>query len=176
MSNAGLPIEREVDLGRLRQAGEDLVVTLKPEERARLATWAEVESVDAFEATIALQKLSQNRFKLDATLRAEIVQNCVVTLEPIRSRIERNFSRELHYSAGRHADVEPAGELVLAAGDDDTPEEIASLHFDLAAPLLEEFTLAIDPYPRAKGVAFEAPAVPEPPEESPFAVLKTLKK
>ena len=42
-------------------------------------------------------------------------------------------------------------------------------------PLLEEFVLAIDPYPRAPGVEFAAPVDAEPRPESPFAVLKALK-
>jgi hypothetical protein len=53
------------------------------------------------------------------------------------------------------------------------PEEIASLDYDLAAPLLEEFLLAIDPYPRKQGVAFEPPG--QPAEIPPKARLR-LKK
>jgi hypothetical protein len=54
------------------------------------------------------------------------------------------------------------------------PEEIDSLHYDLTAPLIEEFILALDPYPRAPGVEFQAPEGEGAPE-SPFAVLKGLK-
>jgi uncharacterized metal-binding protein YceD (DUF177 family) len=58
--------------------------------------------------------------------------------------------------------------------EDDAPEEIDSLHYDLAAALIEEFILALDPYPRAPGVEFQAPEG-EGATESPFAVLKGLK-
>ena len=47
--------------------------------------------------------------------------------------------------------------------------------YDLAAPLLEEFLLALDPYPRAPGVVFESPETGEVPPPNPFAVLKALK-
>ena len=66
---------------------------------------------------------------------------------------------------------EGAVEVPLA---DDLPEEIDSLHYDLAAPLIEEFILGLDPYPRAPGVAFQPPEG-EGAAESPFAVLKGLK-
>jgi hypothetical protein len=66
-------------------------------------------------------------------------------------------------------------EIVILPGDDDLPEEIESLHFDLAGPLIEEFLLAIDPYPRAPGVAFQAPEGMGAKPESPFDVLKRLK-
>jgi len=59
--------------------------------------------------------------------------------------------------------------------EDDVPEEISSLHYDLAAPLVEELVLAIDPYPRAPGVEFAPPEDGEQAPESPFAVLKGLK-
>jgi len=60
--------------------------------------------------------------------------------------------------------------------DDELTEEIESLTYDLAAPLLEEFSLAIDPYPRAPGVAFEPQSDrAQKGEEGPFAALKALK-
>ena len=59
--------------------------------------------------------------------------------------------------------------------EDDIPEEIGSLHYDLAGPLIEEFVLGVDPYPRAPGVEFEVPGDKTEAPESPFAVLKGLK-
>jgi hypothetical protein len=65
-------------------------------------------------------------------------------------------------------------ELAPGAGDDEAPEEIESTRYDVAGPVLEEFSLAIDPYPRAPGVAYEPP--PDEKPESPFAVLARLKE
>ena len=56
-----------------------------------------------------------------------------------------------------------------------TPDEIESLRYDLAAPLREELALAIDPYPRAPGVAFEKPDDADK-SDHPFAVLERLKR
>ena len=64
---------------------------------------------------------------------------------------------------------------VLDLGEEEGPEEIESLHVDLAAPLLEEFTLALAPYPRRPGVEFTPPTEPSDGSESPFAALKALK-
>jgi hypothetical protein len=41
--------------------------------------------------------------------------------------------------------------------------------------VLEELVLAIDPYPRKPGVAFQPPADEGGQAEHPFAVLKKLK-
>ena len=55
------------------------------------------------------------------------------------------------------------------------PEEIESLHYDLAGPVLEEYVLSLDPYPRRPGVEFAPETGPLDRPESPFSVLKSLK-
>jgi len=67
-------------------------------------------------------------------------------------------------------ELEPVPEEV-----EDGPEEISSLHLDLAVPVLEEFALSLDPYPRRPGVEFTPKTEDSGPPDSPFAVLKTLK-
>ena len=170
------PFEVDYDLGDLGRAGADLRVEADGEDRARIAQWADVRAVESFAATVRLRKHSANRFALDADLEADIVQNCVVTLEPVKSHISRAVHRELHLADRIRLKPNETIPLGAGAGDDEVPEEIESLTYDLAGPLLEEFSLAIDPYPRAPGVEFAAPPeTPEPPKENPFAVLKALK-
>jgi uncharacterized metal-binding protein YceD (DUF177 family) len=168
------PLERLTDLDRLGQAGADVTIAIKGDDLVRLAKWAKVERIEAFSAEVELRRLSQSRFKLAYSFTADVTQSCVVTLEPVRSHIARAFSRELHVTSQVPADK--GGVLTLDAGDDEVPEEVASSHFDLAGPLLEEFLLAIDPYPRAEGAAFETPGDADDASGNPFAVLKSLKK
>jgi uncharacterized metal-binding protein YceD (DUF177 family) len=167
------PIRHVFALGDLSQAGSRIDVVANSDELARLAQWADVDAVRAFGAQVELRRLSRTRFSFDAELEADIVQSCVVTLDPIATHIARHITRELHFSSHPRAE---GGELTLAAGDEDVPEEIANLDYDLAGPLLEEFVLAIDPYPRKEGVTFEPPAQPAEPPQSPFAALKRLKE
>lgn len=170
-----LPLfERIYNLGSLGRAGDEVTVIAKGEDLLHIAEWAKVRAVESFAATVALQKLSPERFRYEAELHCEIVQDCVVTLEPVRSVVERKVHRELHLSESE----QPSADVVVdpESDEDDVREEIESLHYDLAGPLLEELALAIDPYPRAPGVAFDRPVEPEVRPESPFAVLKNLKK
>jgi len=175
MSESDFPISKPYELGRLSQAGDDVEIAPSAEERLRLARWAGIEAIDAFVARIALRKLSATRFIVEARLAADIVQNCVVTLDPVRSHIERDFTRELLLTPGAQRvaqtiDIEPT------PVDGDGLEEISSLRYDLAVPVLEELALAIDPYPRVPGVAFEPPAAEADSPEHPFAALKGLKR
>ena len=172
------PFQDNFYLGDLNRGGVELRLAAKAEELTRIAHWADVAAVEKFEAAIRLRKHSANSFSLDAELTANVVQECVVTLAPVKSHIERHVHRELHLTAPMRHRGDSTIALSENAGEDDVPEEIDSLEYDLAAPLLEEFALAIDPYPRAPGVEFAAPPEPsgEPQKpESPFAVLKSLK-
>ena len=91
--------------------------------------------------------------------------------------MDRKFGRELHFNGPlRHKQVseESTTDLVLES-EEEGPEEIESLHYDLAGPVLEEFVLSLEPYPRVPGVEFSSRADTQDRPESPFAVLKGLK-
>jgi len=173
MSAAAAPFSHSYNLGRLGQAGDEVRLAPGEAERAAIARLADLPAVPRFAATVTLTRTSPTRFRLDYRLEAEVVQACVVTLAPVTGAIARDFTRELHFiGAGHRA---PAADLELSSGDEEEPEEIESLHYDLAGPALEEFLLGLDPYPRAPGAQFSpAPEAGEAPE-SPFAVLKSLK-
>jgi hypothetical protein len=166
------PLSSVYDLSDLPDAGAEVVLAPNAAQRMRLAEWAGVDAVEHFEGRVILQRRSANRFAYDATVAADIVQSCVVTLEPVHSHLAFTVERLLHLTKG--PGVRRLGKHELASDADERREEIEDSRFDLAGPLLEDFALAIDPYPRAPGVVFEPPADPEP-RETPFAVLKPLK-
>ncbi len=173
MSDA-LPFQRLYDLGDLGRAGAEIEIALTDKETARLAQWLEVEAVEGFAAKVSLRKHSPSRYSYAAKFDARILQNCVVTLEPVRSQIEREISRELYLSSAVRRSLPK--DAVSPSVDDDVTEEIEGLDYDLAAPVLEELSLAIEPYPRAPGVEFEPPKDEKGADEGPFAALKALKR
>ncbi len=111
----------------------------------------------------------------DGRWRAQVRQTCGVTLEPFDSDLEG----ELHIralpqgSAALGGPDEAGGELDLDPDADDPPEVLPDDRIDLGAYVVEDLSLAIDPFPRKPGVEFEAPE--QPGEPSPFAVLAKLK-
>jgi len=173
------PLERFYDLADLSEAGDEVRISAAPGDLPALARWAGVDKIERFEAVVTLGRLSSSRFLYKADIAADLVQSCVVTLEPVKNHLERSFSRTLQLLR-RHVRSRPeeegGGALTLAAGEDEAPEEIENPHFDLAAPLLEELVLGIDPYPRAQGVEFTPPPEAAAVKESPFAALKRLKE
>lgn len=173
------PIQRSYDLAGLSEAGDEVAIVAKASDLLRLAEWAGVDSMERFEGVVTLRRLSPSRFLYEAVLNADVVQSCIVSLQPVRSRLERRFLRILQLVPRGHrheSEEEKGGILTLAAGDDDAPEEIESSRYDLTGPLLEELSLGIDPYPRAPGVEFTPPPATGEEGKSPFAVLKRMKK
>jgi hypothetical protein len=170
------PFQHIYDLGDLGRSGAEIRVEASGDERARIANWADIRAVTSFGAMVQLRRNSADRFVLDADFVADIIQDCVVTLEPVAGRIAKHVHRELQLGGQVRIKHHETVSLGVGAGDDEVPEEIDRLAYDLAAPLLEEFALAIDPYPRAPGVEFAPPAEPQDRPESPFAVLKSLQK
>lgn len=167
------PFEKFVELTTLSEAGMDVLLAPNEAERAQIAEWSDVSAVPFFEAKVTLKRLSPSRFSYVASLKAQVVQPCSVTLEPVSQGIEEQFTRELHLThATRHRPE--LVELAPGAGEDEAPEEIESPRYNVAGPVLEEFSLAIDPYPRAPGVAYEPPQDEKP--ASPFAILAKLKE
>jgi hypothetical protein len=169
------PLQRFFDLGRLSDAGHEIILAPSAAELQALAQWAEVSSIEGFTATIELTRKPGNHFLYEARFAADLTQGCVVTLEPVRAHLEGRFSRDLHLTRVSRRSVPEVEVLAAGAGDDEAPEEITSTNYDLAGPVLEEFSLLIDPYPRAPGAAFESGAEEGEAPENPFAVLKSLK-
>lgn len=174
----GLPLTHVYNLARLGQAGDEVQIIATPEECAAIARWSGVSAVAGFTAKVDLKKLSASKFGLEIALAADVVQACVVSLEPVPARIERRFIRELHFSGPARRGPKPAESdsvTVEVTDDEEMPEEIESLHYDLARPVLEEYVLSLDPYPRVKGAEFGLRDTTEDRPESPFAALKSLK-
>lgn len=177
------PLTHSYNLGRLGNAGDRVDFAADADQRAAIAAWSEVLSVEEFAVRADIAKLGPTRFRVRYQLAAALTQACVVSLEPVPGRISRQFTRELEFVGARRrggGSESGGGDLVLDPGAEEGPEEIENLHYDLAGPALEEYSMALDPYPRAANAQFapqsQAAQAEEPARQNPFAVLKSLKK
>ena len=128
--------------------------------------------------TVQVEAFGRVNVRSAPTVTADVIQACVVTLEPVPGHLEQRFARELQFvgQVRRKASEDESGpDLVLDSDLEEGPEEIESLHYDLAGPALEEYVLGLEPYPRRSGVEFRPPNEGSEAPKSPFAVLKGLK-
>jgi uncharacterized metal-binding protein YceD (DUF177 family) len=144
---------------RLSDPGQRRTIhfALTPEsgDRARLAETLGIPAIRKlrFEGTLVPQ--GRTDWQLEARLGATVVQDCVVTLEPVTTRIEEDVVRR--YVAG----ITPveADELEMPA--DDTVEELPP-SLDLEGVMSEALALALPPYPRAEAAELGEIVVTEP--------------
>ena len=168
------------DLGSIPDQGLERTLSPTAEERQAIARWLGVESLEHLEANVRVKRRGEDHYSYEARFDAPVVQSCVVTLAPVSSRLEGEFRRDFRVrpkpsSKRRRASDNDAPSVELTGLEDDEAEWLEEPVIDLAAPVLEELTLALDPYPRAPGAAFEAPPEEKTVEDSPFAVLEKLR-
>ena len=142
------------------------------EERAAVAADLGIQGVKKLRFEGWLRPEGRQDWRLEGQLGATVVQESVVSLEPVTTRIDEKVERR--YVAD-FVEPEPSESEMP---EDDTIEELpASL--DLGEVMLEALALALPPYPRAPGEELGEIVVTEPGAEplteekaKPFAALK----
>ncbi len=178
--DAGLPETRhDVRVSRLAQAGHDVRVEWDEGQRRALASFLSVPAIESFVATVAVTPFGRGGAAVRGSIRAEIVQESIVTLEPVRQSVRDDVARTFlpEGSSLLRPSLDEAGEMELDPEGEDPPDPFTGDTVDLGAVLVEALALAIDPYPRAGSEAFEdRNPPPEDEKVSPFAALAALKK
>ncbi len=139
--------------------------------RERIAAELGLDGLDRLEAEISTTPWLDGA-RVQGRLKATVRQTCGVTLEPLESEIDHAFELKLLPVGSPNAPTEPE-DAVLDPEAEDPPDLIEHEQVDLAAMVVEQLALEIDPFPRKPGVAFDAGPEDNPP--SPFAVLKDFK-
>lgn len=173
------PLKWTVDLTIPLNAKRQISFSADALQREKIAALYGLAALDRFEAEVTVAPRSRDGLHLEARLIADVVQECVVSLQPVENRIDERFSRTFvsagHTSRGRSKDRIA---VEVAYDDDDPPEPLAGNRLELGPVVLEEFALALDPYPRREGVSHEPETAGESEAEdqrnSPFAVLRGL--
>ncbi len=151
---------------------------LKPDAntRATISDTVGLSAIRKLTFSGAISPEGARDWVLTGDLGATVVQPCVVTLEPVTTRLDEKVSRRYL------ADMPDVEGLEIEMPDDDTAEPIPAT-LDLYAVLVEALTLAIPMFPRVDGAALDTISVSEPgvtpmtdDDAKPFAGLGALKQ
>jgi uncharacterized metal-binding protein YceD (DUF177 family) len=171
---------RIVSIARLGSDAAEHAIAAGESERAALARRFGLLALERLAATVRLTRIAGG-VRLEATLEAAVVQECVVTIEPFTSTVSDSFA--LVYRRG----VE-AGEGAMINVGEDEDEPLLGDEIDIGEAVAQQLSLALDPYPRSPAAQSRTSEAPEarktaaaPPEgevtQRPFAELaKLLKK
>lgn len=146
-------------------------------ERQAMADLAGVRDILSAYADFEVVPKSGGRVQVTGRVRARVGQICVVTLDPIESEIDE----EVDLTFAPEAETRRLEDLIEEGQDEeeppvvaDPPEAIVNGIIDLGRIATDALFLAIDPYPRKPGAAFEAEVTALDPKDHPFAALKAL--
>ncbi|MEM7724369.1 MAG: YceD family protein [Pseudomonadota bacterium] len=175
-----------IPLARLSRA-TDTDFTLEPEAEARrtLAQDLGIDGIRKLRFQGRLIPEGARDWRLEGDLGATVVQPCVVTLDPVTTRIDqpvtRRYLADLELPHGVAGQADPDGEAEFEMPEDDSVDPLPAT-LDLAAVMAEALALALPLYPRAPGVeaadtVFAAPGVTPMTDDDakPLAGLAALK-
>ena len=155
----------------------DVPFSLRPDADAlaEIATDLELSALRKLSFEGQLRAIGKTDWRLTARLGATVVQPCVVTLDPVTTRIDKDVERQF---VADYADPEdPEVEMP----EDDTTEALGAW-IDPAQVMREALALAVPDYPRSDGAELGQMVYTQPgavamtdEDARPFAGLADLK-
>src|SRR5437764_4424739 len=118
---SAVPLERFHDLSHVPAAGYDLDIVPGVEELRAFAQWAGVDEVARLRAHLSVHARSKTRFLEEIEFEADVVQRCVVTLQPVHTHIARSFTRVLHLVPGVQHVADNGGAVAASVISEDSP-------------------------------------------------------
>jgi uncharacterized metal-binding protein YceD (DUF177 family) len=159
------------DIREVGEHGLEATRTAGPDQCAAVAAQLGLVSCDKLDVHYKIRPIAAGRLRLEATLDAIVVQECVVTLDPVSSELSEAFELELwpaeKFPQTSEATIDPLGA--------DEPERIENGVIDIGRIVCDHLAGLIDPYPRKPGVVFSwRDENDQPGAEKPFAKLENL--
>lgn len=163
---AGLELVRPVKVDRIPDDGQEATVDANAAECAAVAARLLLPAVARLQCRWTLHKEPKGALRADGVLRAEVTQECGVSLEQFTAAVAEVFTVRF-VIAGRES------------GTGDDPEEPDELPYDgvvvdLGEATVEQLALALDPYPRKPGAVLADEADTQP--QTAFAALAKLRR
>jgi len=148
----------------------------EPEAYSAKATPVECEALMRRFDLIGLKDFSveaeikrwKNGVRVTGHISADVMQRCIVTLEPVPDHIKEDFDRGYLPERDIVGDAKPGQEIEIEDDSElgDLPDVLGET-LDLGELASEALSLALNPYPRAEGEeTFEFQAAP--PGETPI--------
>lgn len=176
-------LSRPVNSTRVTPAGMTETIEATEGERARLAKRLDLVAIDRLSASVRLRRVRGEMVRVEGSLEADVVQSCVVTLDPVPAHVADSFSALFapdHLLPKEEEGMELDLVFTLDDVEEDTPEPMPGGRIDIGELVTQHLSLALDPYPRKEGVVFdeivEEEEGTEPQKPNPFAALARLRR
>lgn len=176
LENGMLEFSRRMAIDDIAPGGSTVEIEATAGERQKLAERFGLIGIDRLVAQLKLTRgASGIPIRIRGVLEATVVQECVVSLEPVSNKIKELI--EVEYGPVD----EESGEEVVSLDQPDPPEPLEGDSLELGELLAQHLSVALDPYPKLEGAAapdWAGSASDAEPDsaDKPFAALSRLRK
>lgn len=175
--SGGAEFSRPVQVDQLPAKVSRRSLSAEPAECQAVARRLDLVELKSLTAQVELKPLARTGLiRVNGRLTAEVVQACVVTLQPLTAVVEEDF--ELTFGPPE-AELDESEEIEVSWDSEDPPDPIVDGIIDLGEVVVEHLALGLDPFPRAAEAEFAPPPEPEDVPDAkvnPFAVLASLRQ
>ena len=168
-----------INVRTLPKRGTTVKLVPNDAERGSIALANDLNEVTHFEAECLVRPWNKKGVEVAGSVRVTVIQPCAISGEPLEAKVDELITAVFlpESSELRKPVQSDTGEIVLEYDGDDAPEYFSGDEIDLYEIVMEFFVLGLNPFLRLE----DAEPLPEVDdaaarEDSPFAVLKGLKK
>lgn len=166
---------------------KDVRLTIAPDDQARkdLIRRLGLRDLNKLQVKITLKRRDKRVIEVIGALTADVIQECVTTLEPVPDHIEETFhawfadpQQAASFARARHErDKMKADQEFPMLEEEEDPEPIIDGRIDLGELATQYLSLSLNPFPRSADALkkLEEQNDRQPKRENPFAALKELK-
>jgi uncharacterized metal-binding protein YceD (DUF177 family) len=167
-------LSRPLAVDKISAGGIEESLIADENERQRLAARFGLLELPKLQAQLEVKPARGGRmFEVTGHMEADVVQQCVVTLEPLPASIELDI--QVLFAPPEF--IEPGAGSPHIETDEEETEAIIDGIIDLGELVAQHLGIALDPWPRKPGLAYvEAEYGGDTKEANPFAKLADLKK
>lgn len=172
---------RPIEVSMPGKRGRHFEFQATDDELVALARRYAVISVNSLEAGCDIVPVRKGVFRLDGRFSARVVQQCVISLDPVEEKISAGFTLTLQRAARQQGQETTDIDFMP---DEEDIEFLKSDIFDAGEIIAQYLSLEINPYPRAPGAGSRESGQKIIKEEdyhvvtktkNPFDLLKTMK-
>lgn len=167
---------RPILVGDVPPGGREYRIEAEAGELPRLADQLGIPEVRSLSAEVFVRPVPGRSYSVRGRLAGDVVQTCVVTLDPVVQRVEEEIDLTLMRAEDLDVKNHRKDDLVDAL-ETEGPDLFENGRIDLGVIAAEHLALGLDPYPRKPGTDFAAHVEDRSDEsESPFAKLARLRQ
>ena len=142
---------RLVQVDAIGADGASLQLRADGKECAALARRLDLQDMTELQVDVSLRRTAVGLVRLNVDFSANVVQSCVVTLEPVAARVVDQFSLLCEGEQKRGKLDRAEGEVFVDPFGEDPVEPLDEGRIDLGELVAQHLSLSLDPYPRAPG-------------------------